>query len=580
MKIPALWTILTVAIVGLLSGLNILYFISQAASPIITSDAWYFLDEVVKKWAQFGFDWPDLFIKRGLTDHAQPLNKIILWINYTYLGLDFKYESLFGFTGLIFSLLVFAGIYVDKATIARGASWQSLVMFCSAVLILFSLNSTDLYTWPLVTFGFLVLFLAITVTVLTWKYLNNDAAIGILAICALLLLLIGDTGSIILCLSLFSTVTIFYIKNEHAFRRMAKKWMAVSALFMAIFFLLLNAKYFFNPISTDHAAQAPTNWLDPFLYLDALRIVFSASLVQGQHLTTLDPSISWVIFLIVFGFYIKHFLTLIFSTTSLTLEKFLTTSLLIYAAVSVVAIAYGRIPIFGVNYLNQPRYVLTYQLIPFSLLMDYAFTLRRETKQVGKGNSFAVLLTAVMVFILQFNFSMQAYSTVEWISRYQAAQATAIGHYLEIPTLPAGDCSAVTVPICNMPVYKRNELLSFLENKRLNILNFSFQWKYRLFPLSDNSVDLKDVKVLGWGPISINSKASTAEVWIKLSRGLVDARSRIIVKMGDYRIDPVVDGSVIAFTVPPEISRTSGQYSIQLIGPSAIPITVGILEVK
>jgi len=170
---------------------------------------------------------------------------------------------------------------------------------------------------------------------------------------------------------------------------------------------------------------------------------------------------------------------------------------------------------------------------------------------------------------------------VEWIARYQDKQAKAIGSYLINPSLPSGNCTPYSAAICNLPVGKRNELLMLLRAERLNILNPSFQWKYRLFPLDLNSSELKTLNVLSWGPNTVNATASTVGVWIKFNYGLVDARSRLVVKIDNYKLDPVVEGDIITFAIPREISETTGRYLIELIDEAfSTSISVGIFEVK
>src|SRR5690606_4691428 len=85
--------LLIVFAVCVCSLLNVLYFISVAASPIVRDDAWYFLASQIHPWVEHGFSWTDIFVKRGLTDHAQPLNKLSLFLNYKLFNLDFKYEA-------------------------------------------------------------------------------------------------------------------------------------------------------------------------------------------------------------------------------------------------------------------------------------------------------------------------------------------------------------------------------------------------------------------------------------------------------------------------------------------------------
>ena len=151
---------------------NVIYFLSVAANPLINADAWYFLDINIRKWVAQGFDWDDLFVKRNVVDHAQPLNKFFLYINYRFFNLDFRFESLIGLIGL-FSIIFF---FVHRFLITlftNIVSIRNIIAFSMAMLIITSLNATGLYTWSLVTFSFLPLAIAFACAWFTWSFLQN-----------------------------------------------------------------------------------------------------------------------------------------------------------------------------------------------------------------------------------------------------------------------------------------------------------------------------------------------------------------------------------------------------------------------
>ena len=110
--------------------LNVLYFLSQASSPMIRDDAWYFLDSLILKWRQDGFDFLDFFIKRGISDHAQPANKLILFLSYKFAQLDFRIEALVGVFGLVSFIFICIKLYFEHILLARR-SWLSKYWFSS-----------------------------------------------------------------------------------------------------------------------------------------------------------------------------------------------------------------------------------------------------------------------------------------------------------------------------------------------------------------------------------------------------------------------------------------------------------------
>lgn len=544
---------------------NILYFISQASSPVIRSDAWYFLDTVIKKWAMAGVDFADFFIKRSLNDHAQPANKIALLLNYKIFSLDFRYEALIGFLGLWAIISMFTSIYFQRIT--RGCSnWYSAITFVIAILIISSLNTTEIYTWPLVTFGFVTFSLAFVTSLMTWKFLIYESTFGALAVSALSILLIGDTGAIILWLSLSITVAILFLRGDQSDRIQAIKWGIAITIFVLSYFIILNGKFLFA--GTRHITpqvQSQMAWLDPLMYIEALRIVFSSSLVHVVHLINIGKyalPASWIVALIVFCLYVRYFVILFTSKVRPSREQFLITFILIYATVSVVAIIYGRVPVFGIDYLNQPRYVMTYQLIPFALMLDFAFLGTRKKIDFGVVRTCLFSTATLLFFVMQIAIIAEAYSSVTWVSRFNDKRANAIGSYLADPSLSAGNCTGYNPTLCKMSVEKRNELLSVLEEENLNVLNLEFQWRYRIFPFEENSLALQ---VQNWGPSTTSVTANPINIWIKPSRRIVDAKSQFVVMIDNHKIHPIVGEKVITFSVPPEVTTIAGKYTIKLI---------------
>lgn len=552
-----------------------LYFISQVASPLIYADAWYFLDTAIKKWMLVGIDFSDFFIKRGAVDHAQPLNKITLLFLYKFLHLDFRFEALVGFLGLWAIMLMFVIIYYQR--IIKGyLNWVSVIAFISAISIITSINVTDIYTWPLVTFSFLTFLLMLIASVMTWRFLTRESTFGAIAITILIIPLIGDTISILLWISLLVTVVVFSLSGNKNYKNRAIKWVIATTIYELVIYSLINWQFFIGG-STHYLTTQNKNlisWFDPIFYMEIIKIVFSSSLVHRLHLITLGNSastVSWVIALIVFGFYVRYFIMLFLTKKYHTMEKFLTTFILIYATTSVIAIIYGRVPVFGLDYLNQPRYVATYQLIPFALMMDFAYSWTYKKINISIFWGWLFFTAASLLLAMQFMFYVDAYKSVSSISMYYDKQAKAIGNYLIDPLLPAGNCTRANLTICDMSIDKRNELLGLLKKEHLNVLNTAFQMRYRLFPLEGKA---QVFNVISWGPQMIRSTTNKVGIYIKLSDQLFDAKAQFIIVLNNQKIYPAVDGDVLAFEVPSELTSKTGAYTIELIvgGSRSIPI--------
>ena len=301
--------LLIVFAVSLCSLLNILYFISVATSPIINEDGWYFLASQIHPWIDRGFTWADIFVKRGLTDHAQPLHRLFLFFNYTCFNLDFKYEAIAGFLGVVLSVLLFLSLFI-KRFIGQSMAWSSAGFFVLAILIFTSLNSRELYTWSLVTFSYLPLFFTFLLPFLAWRFLNFKLTITSFIIAAIIFILIGDTASVISWLSLTVSIVLALISDREINRKRVWIWILCSALMVATYFFIVNIN-FIGGASAEKTINNKLDLLSISFYIELVRIVFSSSLAQLEHLADTGSHqnlLSWLIAIPVLCFYIHHFL--------------------------------------------------------------------------------------------------------------------------------------------------------------------------------------------------------------------------------------------------------------------------------
>ena len=91
-RMPALAAALAIAALAL----HVLAYAWTVADPVVVSDAWHFIDLVVRPYATGDFGIGDLFVKRNALDHSQPLNKLVTIANYEWFDLDYRYEAMLG----------------------------------------------------------------------------------------------------------------------------------------------------------------------------------------------------------------------------------------------------------------------------------------------------------------------------------------------------------------------------------------------------------------------------------------------------------------------------------------------------
>ncbi len=140
---------LLLAILGFAAMLDAWRLTARTANPVIMADAWYFIDVFVEPQVEGHLAWRDFFAKREATDHSQPLHKAWLAANVRWFGLDFRLDALVAFGGLVLCTL---GLLAVGLAARRGRPGIGDVVVLAAIpLLMFSLNSHEIYDWPLVT---------------------------------------------------------------------------------------------------------------------------------------------------------------------------------------------------------------------------------------------------------------------------------------------------------------------------------------------------------------------------------------------------------------------------------------------
>lgn len=485
--------IISIFVLTAICSFNVIYFLSTTANPLIQSDAWYFLDVNIRKWIAHGFDWSDLFVKRNVTDHAQPLNKFFLYINYRFFNLDFRFESLIGFIGL-FSIILFFVYRFIATRLVKKVHVSQIIAFSMAIMIITSLNATGLYTWSLVTFSFLPLAIAFACALFTWIFLQKKNVPASLFFLFFSILTIGDTAAIILWISIFVTIALIFLSEKSEFKKRAIVWLLTSGVFISVVFLTINWDFIF--VAANNAAPKPSQLelINPHFYLETIRIIFSSSIIHGTHLTNLgelNKALTWILAIPIFYFYIKHFYDLLFKYKNISEIEFLVTFILVYASVSIAAIIFGRVSEYGINYLNQPRYLVIYQLIPFSLLIKWAFSEKSSHGKYHLHLSALAIFIGIFILLIQYYVSASAHRSTPWVWKWHIEQTRVISKYINDPTTPAGNCTPQSIPICGIPIEKRNDLLKIMQERRLNLFNSDFQNRHRLF-LDIKTIEKKD----------------------------------------------------------------------------------------
>jgi hypothetical protein len=124
-----------------------LYHAIETSTPLIRSDAWWFVDAWLVPWNDGTFTVADLWAKRH-ANHAQPLAAILFLVNAELIGLDFRIETVFAaMLASIYAVMLLLLARDTRIPTSRAA--QALIA-AAIVCVLFSVNAKEKLSWSLV----------------------------------------------------------------------------------------------------------------------------------------------------------------------------------------------------------------------------------------------------------------------------------------------------------------------------------------------------------------------------------------------------------------------------------------------
>ena len=133
--------------------INALIFTYYNANPLVRSDDWRYISIYLRPWYSGELHWFDLWKDH----HPLPLTAISFIINASYFDLRMDYEALFSVSFSLLSLLVIWHIY-NSVMETKVSSPEKYIFIALTASLLFSLTSSVIYTWPLVTQGYIFVF--------------------------------------------------------------------------------------------------------------------------------------------------------------------------------------------------------------------------------------------------------------------------------------------------------------------------------------------------------------------------------------------------------------------------------------
>lgn len=465
------WVVAVAAIV------NAYTYSVTGAIPIIQSDAWRFLDGFLGRFLEQGFQFADLFRQENAADTNLPLHKLFLFFHTRYFGMDFSLEGVFGvLSGIVFVLLL------GRVAAGPVRQWGALEAWLIALLALsqLSLNSTNLYSWPLATMWFMPL--AIAAMFIIYSARTNTGAVGPVVAGLLLGVLLDEVAYPIFVATAIALVVVRRSIVAADVRRVVA-WSAVGIALSRLIY------WYFNR-GTPPVTGAPPLSAAAFFSSEAWKaavIPLSDSVVHDGTLQMLFGTRSGTVgglIALVLGFAHVAFWMLVFGRrraedaggARLTV---LAVAMMLVCYALVAGIVLQRVPAFGFDYLHQPRYVMFYQ-VQLAALVLVGYREVRHRPGWHRAGRVAFLALGLAYAFLQWKLSVIAWGQEKYVSSYLEGTARAMGRLAADPYATI-ECPDI-MTVCQYPPAKRAELIGRLQRYRMNIFSPDFQAFHRLHP--------------------------------------------------------------------------------------------------
>jgi hypothetical protein len=464
-----------VLLVAFAAFANAAAYIAQDGNPLVSSDAWYFVDAFLQKAMEHGASLQDFFAKRDALDHAQPLGKLVLLANARWLGLDFVFEALIG---LCFAALMFVVLLRSTRDTRQDQPWWLWALGAgtlSAVLV--TLNSGMVYNWSLVTLVFMAYFMAVAGAAVAWRALVVGRYMGLFAAALAIAFCFDDVGLIILAALVIATCA-----AAAKLGRMRAGLVASTAIIAGEACYLFASHALLSPRVPGLAgaggamANLDALWALRGEWPTIVRIVFGSTLAHINPIAHFFPDAApqWQGGLAVVAVLAHAWFWWRAWTGRWNLPVFHAVVLMLVFYASIAGILYGRLPIYGVGYLNEPRYVSTYLLGNVALVLmvlGQPWEARRLRARALAGAALGALLA------LQVPLSLFSWYEGSFLFAYyhkMASEMIELGH----DSVPATCVPMLTV--CGMPAAERARAVGFLRRHELNVYSEDFIARYRL----------------------------------------------------------------------------------------------------
>ncbi len=499
-----------VGVLAVVAG-NALLYVSKVANPLIAADDWYYLDTVVRKAAAGELGFGDLFIKRSLLDHSQPLRKLVLLFLYRYFDLDYGIGGIIGVLAAFLNLGLIWRLVRASGVPARNSHGLLLLSFAALASVYLSLNSAIVFSWPLLTLSYSSHFFILCFLWASWSAYQNPSAWRscALLVFSLLLDMVADDTALIATMG--STIALLLYGWRQQRLRHAAVAIAIS--------------------TSAYVAYLILRWLSG---ADAAGVVAAQAIAASSGVVRKTPGLLdllaglWgyagqipealvvpLIASVAHRFQLRAWLGPDTAQVELTIAALLTVAHgwfwwhafrgrenpATYVATALMLLFYGlvaglllaRISQHGAVFMWQPRYVLVFEWNIVALVLMAIGQLciatpnRRAVRAAprsARGEAAGqgiVAISASLLLLLQIPLSHNSWNRYKYSSVLQQRSAMRMGEMAANPAEVLQRC-ARKPGSCRYDPKQRVEGLMFLKQNHLNIFSPTFRARNRLYP--------------------------------------------------------------------------------------------------
>lgn len=482
----AVWVRVTAWMIAVTAILNTLCYVLRTSNPVIRSDDWYFLDIFLSKAADRSLGISDFFVKRYGDDHAQPLLKLLLLLDWRYFDLDFTMEAVVGVFAaaacvLILHRFVMAGRRSDVTDNRRYLAWVAMCV------LLLSLNAVGIWTWPLVAIGYLTIVPVLLFMGAAWHALQRRRYVVLIAATLLLGVAADDSALIAAIATILALLVVAFSDRSQR----AGVWRAIITIVACM--VVVRIGYRFAPVigaSQDPSMSAQLSKLVGRLSAGDWWKWFSLPLSLPVVYESPDRMISsWVLWPTVRAIMVTLLLAAHIAfwwrawRGKYNLPMFVAICLMLLSYAWLAGILLVRVSYFGSDYLYQDRYVQFFQFNLVALLLMWATASELGPKIISWRHTLITVFPiagCLAMLAIQVPLSSDAWHRRRYLPHYYQQLAIQIGQLAENPANTEGCLPELVV--CGWSLEKRQQLVQFLRVNHLNVFSPTLQARYSYLP--------------------------------------------------------------------------------------------------